>query len=153
MFVYLIFAFISLSRNDTLYAPHFNMPIMPYNMSYSEYRTLVFDFDVMDYMTGVFFPGYFHYMIGEKKNALGIFTLRSMGTALSVAGGVLLYGDAMDLRQSPATYKNKIMKDMGMIMTGFLFNAFLYMLDLGHARWVLRERKFKVFYKYGIYEH
>ncbi len=141
---------ITLER-DSLYGPHFELPVVPPQMTYKEYRTLAWKFDPYDYVFASLYPGYFHFMIREGRWGWLIAMGRLISTGIMLYGGAKLYSDSNYLTQTPDEYRNNLLKDMAILLGGLGGNLFFYSFDIGHAKWLLREKQLEIYYRYRTF--
>ncbi len=138
-------------EKDSLYGPHFELPVVPEGMPYEDFRTLAWKFDPYDYVFASLYPGYFHFMIREGKWGWMVVLGRLLSTGVMVYGGARLYSDLNGYVALPEDYRKRLLVDMSVLLSGFAGNLFFYAFDIGHAKWLLREKQLETYYKYRTF--
>jgi len=129
---------------------NFQLPEIPANMSYSEFKILSTNLRLQDMGMAMVFPGHIHFKIGEKKTAYYILGARSVGFA-----GVI-YMSA----KNQSVYKTLILNNAGIdreistmdeliSYTSVILIGGSYLFDWIHGKYKLREKQTKIRYKYA----
>ena len=76
---------------------------------------------------------------------------RLLSTGVMVYGGARLYSDLNGYVALPEDYRKRLLVDMSVLLSGFAGNLFFYAFDIGHAKWLLREKQLETYYRYRTF--
>jgi len=148
MFNILFVLSIFFNQGDVLYGNHFTLPYVPPNMSYREYKILTWKISYDDYAFSAFIPGYMHFMLDRKLTGSMIFAGRMAFSAAMVYGIATLYSEVTNPDANLSVQKRKLNLSISLMLSGFMGNLFLTAFDIAHGKWLLREMRTRIFYKY-----
>ena len=129
---------------------NFDIPDIPQNMTYEEFKVLSTDLRLQDMAIAMILPGHAHFKIGEKKTGYYILGTRLTGylgwvylalTDESLSGIVLK--DNLDIDSNVSTEDKIIAYGSVALMMGS------YLFDWIHAKYKLEEKQNKIRYKYA----
>ena len=139
--------FISTTPN-VLYGKQFTLPYVPEGMTYTEYKILTWHLGYEDFMFSAFIPGYIHFMLDKKLMAAGIMLTRLVMTSAAVWGVATLYSEVTNPTADIGERKRKINISISLALSGLMGNLLLTAFDVAHGKWLLREMRTKIYYKY-----
>ncbi len=142
-----IFLIISLISGD-IYGKHFTLPIVPKEMTYNEYKILTWEIGYEDYIFSSFIPGYTHFMLDRKGTALGIAAFRLVSTAIMIYGIATLYSELSNPDLDVDKGRKRLTVGISTMLGGFIGNLFFTAFDVAHGKWLLREMRARIFFKY-----
>ncbi len=142
-----VLIFITGSPNS-LYGKHFTLPYVPDGLTYNEYKILTWHLGYDDFLFSAFIPGYIHFMLENKWTATGIMLTRTLLTAVSIWGIATLYSEVSNPTEDISDRKRKINASISLALTGLIGNLLLTAFDVAHGKWLLREMRTKIYYKY-----
>ena len=148
MFNVLFILSIFFSQVDLLYGNHFTLPYVPPKMTYREYKILTWKINYDDYAFSAFIPGYMHFMLDRKLTGSMIFMGRMVFSAALVYGIASLYSEGTNPDPDLGKQRRKINISISLLLTGFMGNLFLTAFDISHGKWLLREMRARIFFKY-----
>ena len=144
LFIFSIF----FNQGDLLYGNHFTLPYVPQEMTYNEYKILTWKVNYDDYAFSAFIPGYMHFMLDRKLTGSMIFAGRMVFSAALVYGIASLYSEVTNPDVNVGKQREKINISISLLLTGFMGNMFLTAFDIAHGKWLLREMRTRIFFKY-----
>ena len=148
MFNVLFILSIFFNQGDLLYGNHFTLPYVPPKMTYREYKILTWKISYDDYAFSAFIPGYMHFMLDKKLTGAMIFGSRMVLSGALVYGIASLYSGVTNPDPDVGKQRRKINLSISLLLTGFMGNMFLTAYDIAHGKWLLREMRARVFFKY-----
>jgi len=148
MFNILFILGIFFNQGDLLYGNHFTLPYVPPKMTYREYKILTWKISYDDYAFSAFIPGYMHFMLDKKLTGAMILGGRMVLSGALVYGIASLYSGVTNPDPDVGKQRRKINLSISLLLTGFMGNMFLTAYDIAHGKWLLREMRARVFFKY-----
>ena len=129
---------------------NFNLPAIPKDMTYEEFKILSTDLRMQDMMIATVLPGHIHFKIGEKKAGYYILGTRSLGylgwvylsiTDKSLTNIILL--DSAGLGQTVST------GDLIIAYSSLTLIIGSYLYDWIHGKYRLDDKQNRIRYKYA----
>ena len=129
---------------------NFEIPAIPQEMTYEEFKILSTDLRMQDMMIAVVLPGHVHFKIDEKKTGYYILGARTLGylgwgylalTNKSISKIIIL--DSAGLNNS----KNKRDKIIAYSSIAFIISSYLF--DWIHGKYMLDNKQNNIRYKYA----
>ena len=129
---------------------NFDLPAIPKEMTYEEFKILSTDLRMQDMMMATILPGHIHFKIGEKKAGYYILGTRSLGylgwvylsiTDKSLTNIVLL--DNAGLGESIST------SDLIVAYGSLVLIVGSYLYDWIHGKYRLDDKQNRIRYKYA----
>ena len=117
-------------------------------MTYREYKILTWKISYDDYAFSAFIPGYMHFMLDKKLTGAMILGSRMVLSGALVYGIASLYSGVTNPDPDVGKQRRKINLSISLLLTGFMGNMFLTAYDIAHGKWLLREMRARVFFKY-----
>ncbi len=129
---------------------NFELPAIPKEMTYEEFKILSTDLRMQDMMIATVFPGHIHFKIGEKKKGYYILGTRSLGYLgwgyLSVSNKSMTRIIMLD-----ATGLDQTLNARDVIIAygslGLILGSYLY--DWIHGKYTLEDKQTRIRYKYA----
>ncbi len=129
---------------------NFDIPAIPKEMSYEEFKILSTDLRMQDMMIASILPGHVHFKIGEKKKSYYILGTRSLGylgwVYLSFNNKSLANIIILDTAGLDNTINNNDLIVAYSSIT-LIIGSFLY--DWIHGRYILDSKQNRIRYKYA----
>ncbi len=123
------------------------IPNVPIEMTYKEYRQLVRDLNWKRIGIAAMVPGYIHFYAEKKKPAYSIAAVRAMGMALSAGALFRQWREAKTFRFVRGGHWET---NFAIFVVGMMANAAGYAFDWAHGDWIIEKERTLVQYKYGI---
>ena len=129
---------------------NFELPAIPKEMTYEEFKILSTDLRMQDMMIATIFPGHIHFKIGEKKKGYYILGTRSLGylgwvylsiSNKSLARIIILDNAGLDKALNPGD----VLVAYGSL--ALIIGSYLY--DWIHGKYKLDEKQTRIRYKYA----
>lgn len=143
-----LFLILQLISTGGIYGKHFTLPIVPRDMTYGEYKVLTWEMGYEDYLFSSFIPGYMHFMLDRKKTAFAIVFSRLISTAVMVYGIATLYSELSNPDLDVDKGRKRLTLGISTMIGGFIGNLFFTAYDVAHGKWLLREMRARIFFKY-----
>ncbi len=129
---------------------NFELPAIPKDMTYEEFKILSTDLRMQDMMIATILPGHIHFKIGEKKKGYYILGARSIGYLswiyLSVSNKSLTRIILLDNAGLDKTLNTQdVIVAYGSVV--LIIGSYLY--DWIHGRYVLDDKQNRIRYKYA----
>jgi hypothetical protein len=128
---------------------NFNMPDIPKEMSYKEFKILSTNLRMQDIGTAMVLPGHVHFKIGEQKTGYYILGTRLLGYAgllymstRNASAFTTVFSDTTGI--SDVSTSDKFISYGSIILIG---GSFLF--DWIHGKYKLDEKQTKIRYKYA----
>jgi len=154
-FIFIVLGIVLVSGQDLDIYKHqknsnFDLPAIPRDMTYEEFKILSTDLRMQDMMIATILPGHIHFKIGEKDTGYYILGTRSLG-----------YLGWVYLSITDKSLTNIILLDNaglgGSISTGDLIVAYgslllivgSYLYDWIHGKYRLDDKQNRIRYKYA----
>ncbi len=129
---------------------NFNLPAIPAEMTYQEFKVLSTDLRMQDMIIAMVLPGHVHFKIGEYRTGYYLLGVRSLG----YTGWVYLSAKGSSLTQTllldyTGLSNNVSTGDMvvAYVSLGLVIGSYLY--DWIHGKYVLDEKQNQIRYKYA----
>ena len=123
------------------------IPNVPIEMTYKEYRQLVRDLNWKRIGIAAMVPGYIHFYAEKKKAAYSIAAVRATGMALSAGALFRQWREAKTFRFVRGGHWET---NFAVFIIGMMANAAGYAFDWAHGDWIIEKERTLVQYKYGI---
>jgi len=129
---------------------NFQLPDIPKDMSYEEFKILSTDLRMQDMMMAMVLPGHIHFKIDEKKTGFYLLVARTVGFAgwayLSLTDDSLtdiIFYDTTGLQTNISTGEFIVAYGSLVLVIGS------YLYDWIHGKYVLEHKQNKIRYKYA----